>query len=50
VKSAYQQVIYKEGRDIIEENEVTYADSLKNLEDVRIAFRELNRQLRRASF
>jgi hypothetical protein len=50
VKSAYQKVIYKEGRDIIEENEVTYADSVKNLEDARIAFRELNRQLRRASF
>jgi hypothetical protein len=29
---------------------VTYADSVKNLEDARIAFRELNRQLRRASF
>ncbi len=50
VKSAYQKVIYKEGRDIIEENEVTYADSVKNLEDARIAFRDLNRQLRRASF
>ena len=50
VKSAYQKVIYKEGRDIIEENEVTYADSVKNLEDARISFRELNRQLRRASF
>jgi hypothetical protein len=50
VKSAYQRVIYKEGRDIIEENEVSYADSVKNLEDARIAFRELNRQLRRASF
>jgi hypothetical protein len=50
VKSAYQQVIYKEGRDIIEENEVTYADSVRNLDDARIAFRELNRQIHRASF
>ncbi|MFO7461906.1 MAG: hypothetical protein R6X07_14915, partial [Desulfatiglandales bacterium] len=50
VKSAYQTVIYKEGRDIVEENEVTYTDSVKNLEDARVAFRELNRQLRRASF
>jgi hypothetical protein len=50
VKSAYQRVIYKEGRDIVEENEITYAESIKNLEDARIAFRELNRQLRQASF
>jgi hypothetical protein len=50
LKSAYQRVIYKEGRDIVEENEVTYADSVKNLEDARLAFRELNRKLRRASF
>ena len=50
VKSAYQRVIYKEGRDIVEENEVTYAESVKNLEDARLTFRELNRQLRKASF
>jgi hypothetical protein len=50
VKSAYQRVIYKEGRDIVEDNEVTYAESVKNLEDARLTFRELNRQLRQASF
>jgi hypothetical protein len=50
VKFAYQRVIYKEGRDIVEENEVTYADSVKNLEDVRMSFRDLNRKLRQASF
>jgi hypothetical protein len=50
VKSAYQRVIYKEGRDIVEENEVTYGDSVKNLEDARLAFRELNRKIRRVSF
>jgi hypothetical protein len=50
VKSAYQRVIYKEGRDIVEENEVTYADSVKNLEDARLGFRDLNRKIRRASF
>jgi hypothetical protein len=50
VKSAYQRVIYKEGRDIVEENEVLYADSVKNLEDARLAFRDLNRKIRRASF
>jgi hypothetical protein len=50
VKSAYQRVIYKEGRDIVEENEVAYADSVKNLEDARLAIRDLNRKIRRASF
>jgi hypothetical protein len=50
VKSAYQRVIYKEGRDIVEESEVAYADSVKDLEDARLAFRELNRKIRRSSF
>jgi len=50
VRSAYQRVIYKEGRDIVEENEVTYSDSVKNLGDARLAFRELNRKIRKASF
>jgi len=50
VKSAYQRVIYKEGRDIVEENEVTYAEAVKNLDTARLTFRDLNRQLRRASF
>jgi hypothetical protein len=50
VKSAFQRVIYKEGRDIVEENEVTYADSVKDLEDARLAFRDLNRKIRRTSF
>ena len=50
VKSAYQRVIYKEGRDIIEENEVSYADSVKSLEEARFAFRDLNRKIRQASF
>ena len=50
VNSAYQRVIYKEGRDIIEESEVPYVSCVKNLEEARLAFRELNRKLRRASF
>jgi len=50
VKSAFQRVIYKEGRDIIEENEVPYGDALKSLEDARLAFRDLNRKIRQASF
>lgn len=50
VTSSYQRVIYKEGRDIVEENEISYADAVKNLEQARLAFRELNRKLRLASF
>ncbi len=30
VTSSYQRVIYKEGRDIVEENEISYTDSVKN--------------------
>lgn len=50
VNSAYQRVIYKEGRDIVEESEVPYADCAGNLEEARLAFRQMNRNLRRASF
>lgn len=50
VSSSCQKVIYKEGRDIVEENEISYADAVKNLEQARLAFRELNRKLRLASF
>ena len=50
VKSAFQRVIYKEGRDIIEESEVSHADSVKDLEEARLAFRDLNRKIRQASF
>lgn len=50
VTSSYQKVIYKEGRDIVEENEISYADAVKNLEQARLAFRGLNRKLRLASF
>ena len=50
VKSAYERVIYKEGRDIIEENELSYSECMNNLEGARMAFRELNRKLRKASF
>jgi len=50
VTSSYRKVIYKEGRDIVEENEISYADAVKNLEQARLAFRELNRKLRLASF
>jgi len=50
VTSSYLRVIYKEGRDIVEENEISYADAVKNLEQARLAFRELNRKLRLSSF
>ena len=50
VNSAYQRVIYKEGRDIVEENELSYTASGNDLETDRLAFRELNRKLRKASF
>ena len=50
VNSAYEKVIYKEGRDIIEANELSYASSVDDLDHARLAFRELNRKLRKASF
>jgi hypothetical protein len=50
VDSAYEKIIYKEGRDIVEENELSYSSSVNDLDDTRLAFRELNRKLRKASF
>jgi hypothetical protein len=49
VNSAYQRVIYKEDRDIVEPNELSYAQCVKNLEEARLAFRELNRKIRAAA-
>ena len=50
VNSAYQRVIYKEGRDIVEENEISYTESMKKLNEARLDFRDLNRKLRLSSF
>jgi hypothetical protein len=50
VKAAYQRVIYKEDRDIIEPQDVAYADSITQLDEARLAFRELNRLIRAAAF
>ena len=50
VNSAYHRVIYKEDRDIVESNELLHAECVKNLEEARLAFRELNRKIRAASF
>lgn len=50
VDSAWQRVIYKEDRDIVEENELSFAECSERLETARLAFRSLNRGLRAASF
>ncbi len=50
VDSAFEKVIYKEGRDIVEENELSYTSSVDDLDSARLAFRELNCILRKASF
>lgn len=50
VAAAWQRVIYKEDRDIVEENEVSYGEGVERLEQARLAFRDLNRKLRAASF
>jgi hypothetical protein len=50
VDAAYQTVIYKEGRDIVEASPISYSDARRQLDSARAAFRELCRKLRRASF
>ena len=50
VKAAYQRVIYKEDRDIVEDNELSYGECAEQLESARLAFRALNRKIRAASF
>jgi hypothetical protein len=50
VGSAWQRVIYKEDRDIVEESELPYAECSRRLEEARLAFRGLNRTLRAATF
>lgn len=50
IKSAYQRVIYKEDRDIVEPSELSYTECVKNLEKARESFRELNRKIRASSF
>ncbi len=48
--AAYERVIYKEDRDIVEAPEVDYARVNRELEDKRQLFRALNRALRAAAF
>ncbi|MBI4768587.1 MAG: hypothetical protein HY787_29040 [Deltaproteobacteria bacterium] len=50
VSSVYLRVIYKEGRDIVEGNEVSYRECNEKLEQARLSFGKLNRLLRRSSF
>lgn len=50
VESAYQRVIYKEDRDIVEDNDLSYADTAQALDEARTAFRRLSGQIRAAAF
>ena len=50
VDSAYERVLHKEERDIVEENELPYEDCLTRLDEARVEFRRLNRRIRAASF
>jgi hypothetical protein len=50
VKSAYQRVIYKEDRDIVEPTDVSYAQCVQTLDAARVAFREVNRKIRVAAY
>ena len=48
-KAAYERVVYKEERDIVEAPEVSYAEVRKDLDEKRRLFRALNRSLRAAA-
>ena len=50
VDSAYERVLHKEERDIVEDNELPYDDCRTRLNEARVEFRQLNRQIRAASF
>ena len=48
--AAYERVLHKEERDIVEDNELPYDDCRTRLDEARVEFRQLNRQIRAASF
>ena len=50
VEAAYQRVIYKEDRDIVEDNERSYPECGTALEEARLSFRALNRAIRAAAY
>ena len=47
--AAYERVVYKEERDIVEPPEVSYEQARRQLEEQRLLFRALNRALRVAA-
>ena len=47
--AAYERVVYKEERDIVEPPEVSYEQARRQLEEQRLLFRALNRALRAAA-
>jgi hypothetical protein len=49
-KAAYRKVIYKEERNIVEEPAESFPEVSRRLEERRLLFRRLNRELRKASF
>jgi hypothetical protein len=49
-EAAYERIIHKEERDIVETPERSYADVRRALEEKRLLFRELNRKLRAAAY
>ncbi|MBI4649954.1 hypothetical protein HY745_01405 [Candidatus Desantisbacteria bacterium] len=50
VSSAYERVIYKEGRDIVESPNIEFSKTMNALENKRLLFRDLNRKLRAISY
>ena len=48
--AAWERVIYKEGRDIVQQSHLDYASCSRDLDRARLDFRELNWKLRTASF
>ena len=50
VEAAYQRVIYKEDRDIVEDKERSYTECAAALEEARLSFRALNRAIRAAAY
>lgn len=49
-EAAYERIIHKEERDIVEVPERDYAGVRRALEEKRLLFRELNRKLRSAAY
>lgn len=50
MKAAYQRVIYKEDRDIVEPTDLSYTQCVQRLDETRVTFREVNRKIRAAAY